>query len=64
MSYREDSMTQGLGSKRPNHIEAGLRGLVKSMVALAASDRIIDEREVQAIGTIFTDLTGQELDPG
>lgn len=55
-------MTEGVGTKRPAHIEAGLRGLVKSMVALAASDRIIDEREVRAIGTIFTDLTGQDLD--
>lgn len=56
-------MAERAGARRPNHIEAGLRGLVKSMVALAASDRIIDEREVHAIGTIFTDLTGQELDP-
>ncbi len=46
----------------PSHIEAGVHGLIKSMVALAASDRRIDEREVQVIGLIFKDLTGQELD--
>lgn len=47
---------------KTQEFEAGLRGLLKSMVALAASDRIIDDREVWTIGRIFNDQTGEELD--
>jgi len=72
MPYREsilyetgiEDMTQDVRSLRPRHIEAGVSGLIKSMVALAASDRKIDDREVSAIGTIFQDLTGQKLNLG
>ncbi|MEE8295463.1 MAG: TerB family tellurite resistance protein [Sphingomonadales bacterium] len=54
-------MTEEIKGTKAEEIGAGLRGLIKSMVALAASDRIIDEREVWAIGAIFNDLTGKDL---
>lgn len=56
-------MTKVTEITKTQEFEAGLRGLVKSMVALAASDRIIDGREVWVIGRIFNDLTGEDLDP-
>lgn len=57
------SIIEGLESLKDQQLEAGFRGLIKSMVALAASDRIIDDREVWAIGKIFNNLTGGDLDP-
>ncbi len=56
-------MTEDKESAEMQEVEAGLRGLIKSMVALAASDRIIDDREVRVIGSIFKYLTSKDLDP-
>ena len=58
MKERENIVTTG----KVQEVEASFRALIKSMVALAASDRIIDEREVKVIGAIFQDLTGELLD--
>lgn len=56
-------MVKGTEQKEMQEVEAGLRGLIKSMVALAASDRVIDDREVKVIGSIFNFLTSKDLDP-